>query len=695
MAIPNHTITPQNPSAKASRISISASPQHSPIIVPAPASPAPSVHVQVGDRMHDPLNSTPSSRAATPTLFTGSDSLFSTASSLLDNPGGSPVGVVSPRYLTFSEEKEVVFGHEGSSSRSTITSIGTNDQRTPVTKPMSSHTPTGSLSRSSVRSGKSPRSAASELAAARRASIVNVARAENASKLEGLGLYLDRGSKIDDNSMGIDSKPLQDIQKIDGGKYEDAVIAAAQQAQMKRPRTTLLGPAKSLRVENATQEKCENHDMVDIENGETGVSLIKDVLGSESLRDIKDTSPQRFTRSSENAIPEDVLGRGASTFPLEHQNRKFSLLDALHSNPVDPNLVPKRAATVPARPRRKAKFSTLPAVDTQLGRRFRRESVLNTPYPRQVNEFPKEAGSHCMHDECGLESQAADTKSKELDLGETKLLVILHGRDRDSIKVGSVVIPALNLHGPEPALETASKPSSRFLATESSLLTTASASNQHNHKEIVGSFDDEALCRLLAAEYAHLRGSVRILLSARSLRGARILKYPKSQNLAYLSTQSNGHYAYQHIYGDSSGAMAEAELLQRLREGLWRPESREGKDDVIHWLKLLGSMKEADEDVVAFILSEDWNARRFGCAAVVVLLLSVAVAVLWTVLGVSVSEVPGQAAGGRKAETAMLNEMVYKGPGTRVETGAVLGIATLLVGWTGIAGWALLSWLVM
>ena len=81
-----------------------------------------------------------------------------------------------------------------------------------------------------------------------------------------------------------------------------------------------------------------------------------------------------------------------------------------------------------------------------------------------------------------------------------------------------------------------------------------------------------------------------------------------------------------------------------------------------------------------------WAVGRIVAAVVVVIFLAVVAAMLWTLLGLprkDLETLPGYGDTG------------FRGAGGRVETGCVLGVLVLIVGWTGIAGWVWLSWAIM
>lgn len=77
-------------------------------------------------------------------------------------------------------------------------------------------------------------------------------------------------------------------------------------------------------------------------------------------------------------------------------------------------------------------------------------------------------------------------------------------------------------------------------------------------------------------------------------------------------------------------------------------------------------------------LVEGWSASRLLMGVLGVILLAITVTVLWITIGV------GSGHGERTESDA----------DARVQAGALLGVLALLVGWTTVGAWALLSWLV-
>ncbi|MCJ1322164.1 hypothetical protein MMC15_007510 [Xylographa vitiligo] len=708
MAIFNSTITPETPLPRPSRISLSMTSRYSTTIIPGPPSPTPSIKAHIGDHALDF-----SDDEASPHTFAAPFPLSSlprspSTSSRSVYPAGSTDRIISPRHGTFGEETEVPLNqdHEPSNTTTAATSVKEIDT-IPADKSASDFATNTSFSPVSRRSSRSLRSAASELAAARRrSSVTNIARAENASKIEGLGLYSDRGAEGVDKDRGIDGISDEEIRNGEAEGYEEAVIAAAQQAQMNRSRTVLLGPKRSMRAEKAAQVLGESYEMMRMEQGGIVVPPNHDLEELEEENSMQHGQKQAgfddITLVTNSRDENTSKGDNGKEVPLGSANEKFFFINALRANPPDTSIIPKRAATVPLRPRRKTTFSTPPEVDTQTGKKFERESVLNTPYPGKSMGFPSK--DHHKRDDTLLDLEAhaqrfkPDAKRRE----QIEILVVLHSHGGTSTKVGRLVIPPLESFEPrtflKPALRTTEKraPDGR----RSAIAATFSFRSQDSGSSIT-LFDDEAVSRRLLAEYRKLRGRWRILLGARSLQAARIVLYSHPYKLFAATGGGDVDHFFQPTYGLSgstwqAAAALESRRLHFLDEYLARPEKGGGKDEVVQWLRQLGGKGEADSQRVAVKFVENWSVWRLSVAIVFVFVLSVAAALLWVFLGVDTTNVLGQSLGiGNNGKPLLQKEMLSQGMGGRVEGGLLLGLLVLFLGWTGLSGWVFLSWLTM
>ena len=98
---------------------------------------------------------------------------------------------------------------------------------------------------------------------------------------------------------------------------------------------------------------------------------------------------------------------------------------------------------------------------------------------------------------------------------------------------------------------------------------------------------------------------------------------------------------------------------------------------------------------MALELVEGWKVSRIAVALAVVVVLSLVGTLLWTFLGIGGGlRLQNEARVGFPVELKMVSAG-FRQAGSRVQTGVVLGVLVLLLGWTVVGAWMLLSWLVM
>lgn len=196
-------------------------------------------------------------------------------------------------------------------------------------------------------------------------------------------------------------------------------------------------------------------------------------------------------------------------------------------------------------------------------------------------------------------------------------------------------------------------------------------------------FDDEMLFKLLRAEYSRMRGPFGTFISARNVRDLGFLSYTKGSQLV---KQDRGARRKTFLVNGGDG-FAETELLALYR----RPKRGRGEHGWVEWIKRLpkNSGTENSKEKVALELVEGWCIWRISLALLLVVVASLVAVLLWTFLGV-------------EGKYQFLNcncrlrkgQEEFRGAGGRVEAGAALGVLVLLLGWTLVGGWVLLSWLV-
>lgn len=340
--------------------------------------------------------------------------------------------------------------------------------------------------------------------------------------------------------------------------------------------------------------------------------------------------------------------------------------DGLKSHPVSPTHVPavaqppaKRSVSFPPAP---------PQLDIKPEHRFLRQDIVSTPYPPG---FKGTAASLYNPSEPGT-IPATDEAPKSL------LTLVLYSHGDAISKVKKIVIPT----PPEIAL----------------------VDNSDEKKPPVKAtmrrdFDDEKLFRLIRSEYNGMRGSLRRLASARTVRSMNLLAYRSTAEL--VAKHAKPMHFRRHPDNDDEHP-AEARMLALFRT----PNVGRRRREWVEWVTTLPENATlgppADNERIALELVEGWSSRKLLAAVAAVLACSVAATLLWVFLGAggdrlgfesSTVSLPDGLMGSN--EESFQSPVGYRGAGGRVETGVALGILVLMFGWTNIGAWILLNWLVM
>jgi len=210
-------------------------------------------------------------------------------------------------------------------------------------------------------------------------------------------------------------------------------------------------------------------------------------------------------------------------------------------------------------------------------------------------------------------------------------------------------------------------------------------------------FDDEQLFKELQSCYRELAGPIRFF-SARSL--ARIVVSGPASKAA------DAGYGWLHqprsprslAYKGLNDTFSEEKIMQNYR----RPRLGRSRYAFVQWAHRLAAAppvrtpqpEDSVEETVnrdltrkmeqpeglEFVLS--WSITRILLALLVILISSIAAALLWIFLG-------------RNTIAGQTSEGGYRDAGDRVGTGTLMGICVLLVGLSGMAGWIGVSWLVL
>ena len=293
--------------------------------------------------------------------------------------------------------------------------------------------------------------------------------------------------------------------------------------------------------------------------------------------------PQLEQQDLDGEIREDQVGLGIfrTTNPFAH--------DALRSNPVSPTQQP--APAPPHQPKRTVSFPpTPPQLDIRPEHRFLRQDIVSTPYPPG---FQGRGTSLYNVSENGT-VPAIDEAPKSL------LTLVLYSHGDTTSKVKKIVIPT----PPETALVDNSdekKPPIKAVMRQD--------------------FDDEKLFKLIRSEYNGMRGSLRRLASARTMRSMNLLAYHSTSELVSKHAKPM-HFRH---HDQSEDHLAEARMLALFQ----KPKLGKRRHEWVEWVTTLPENSTTGATVgnerIAIELVEGWSTSKFLAAVVAVLVCSGAV----------------------------------------------------------------------
>ena len=327
---------------------------------------------------------------------------------------------------------------------------------------------------------------------------------------------------------------------------------------------------------------------------------------------------------------------------------------------------------------RKVSFPTPAPLDIKPEHRFLRQSIVSTPYPNTGEDGKHREGKPSISD------PAHSTEHD--DQPNAVLTLVLYGNSNPIPRMKIIVLPnpqetqliSDSENGKPPIIATQIKP-----------------------------LDDEALSKLLRSTYNTMRGPLRYLASARTIRNLRLLSYTSIAQLA------SRHAKPLQFRGENMVVPEEEITEARMLDLFQKPRLGRGRNEWTSWVKGLpenggkGS-KNTDGHKIAIEFVEGWAPGRLYGAVVAVLFCSILATFLWIFVGTS-GQVGLLSAGssssgdlkdlsdgllGTAGPQVQGSPVVYKGPGGRVQAGVELGILILMLGWTAVGGWGLLSWLV-
>ena len=454
---------------------------------------------------------------------------------------------------------------------------------------------------------------------------------------------------------------------------------------------------ESIHIVQATQARVTTPMLV--KHGSTAKVELKDMLRSTGpARDRSAPGPSKGKTA-------DILGEDADYIKDSHREANIDMTEALNGdeptqnadskegpngfglwkeiNPFasantatsqslqPPTQSSKLPATLAAPHVRKVSFPLLNRLDIKSEHRFLRQSIVSTPYPN-TNSRDSKKKKHAVK---GCSSEKAFGKNG-YEKGPV-LTLVLYGHNNPYPKVKTMVIPTAQ--------------------------TTMSVNQTGNGKPplvatLKSDFDDESLFKLVRSEYAAMRGSFQRLVSARDLRSINLLSFHAQSQLALHNAKP-----LQFRADDVQDEIAEARMLPLLLH----PKSGRDHHEWTQWMAGLPH-KSQDEglegDRIALELVEGLAPRRLYLAVAAVLGCSVLATSLWIFVGSSGTSMvrggPGlhttsSIAVGGQADDGFGATFSDGGAGGRVAAGAMLGLLVLMVGWTVIGAWVLLSWLVM
>lgn len=309
---------------------------------------------------------------------------------------------------------------------------------------------------------------------------------------------------------------------------------------------------------------------------------------------------------------------------------------------------------------RKVSFPAPSPLDIKSEHRFLRQSIVSTPYPSgDVDE---------NHETVIPAPGTVPQGESHGDIRpESILTLVVYGNVDTLPKVRRIVIP-------------------NWQAT--SLVDEATNKHPPIKATMTRFFDDEQLFKLIRKEYADMRGSLRKMASARTVRRINFLSYQSTSQLV------SRHAKPVHLeVREKDGEYAEA----RIHSLLQSPKKGRKCHEWTHWIcsqrENVGD-SHSDMDHLALELVEGWSPEKLNLAVVTVLVCSLAATILWIFMGNRKGSVAVKDAFGAGAHLGR-GDVGYRGAADRVGSGAALGLLVLFFGWTAVGAWVLLSWLVM
>ena len=350
-----------------------------------------------------------------------------------------------------------------------------------------------------------------------------------------------------------------------------------------------------------------------------------------------------------DADVQDTEGGGESAKRLDIWKKPVpNFTDGLRSHPMQPP-IPEKSQ------RRKVSFPLPPLIEVKPEHRSLRQSIVSTPYP----DTPANGEGGEQQFPSSGQALPGNTKPKAV------LTLILYSHGNRAPRIKKIIIPDLQ---------------------EFSLVDTDEKGPQYQAALTID-FDDEKLFKLFRTFYAGMRGHFRTAASARSPNSLKLVSYTA---LSQLATRHPGP-VFQWTLMCQDGSFAEQKWLDLYK----KPSLGRGRHEWTDWIKshpsnTAGKPSQEHEEKLALEITEGWCLSKIAFAITAVLLLSLAATFLWTFSGhkITLESVIGAKGGFKESEIELEGKA-----GDRLAAGVALGVLVLLLGWTGIGGWALLSWI--
>ena len=570
--------------------------------------------------------------------------------STLDSVKSGQTGVVSP----FTAARGVYNDTASTGNFEQATSVESSIRRSNTVR--ASYSPT-SFSGASNIAMVSPRSAVDSLATQS-----TPGRAEKGIRLPSLPKFFkSRSSDVPSQQSSSDARK--------GGQGEELVVSPVsffddastddeeEGAEIRKAEQAVLGAP--VMVKHSSTIKVDLQDMLRSTpppEDNPGPSRLKagQVLG-------EDIGSRRQSRR-EGVFGMPLLEQGEPETEAVNEQRHSGIWRSGFSNPFVPSGFKSHQAqdSAVAPTMRRVSFPPHPPkLEVKPEHRFLRQDIVSTPYPVSNDQDAKER------------SFKPGTEEAISNGATTGITLVLYNYGTLDPTVKQILIP---------------KPQAI------TLVDTSEENKPPVRATMRRDFDDEKLFKTIRSEYTSMRGSLLWLAGARNVRSIRILSY----NSTYQLTTRHGKRTHT---GGTDGDFAEA----RMSKSFQKPRLGRKRHEWVEWINKLPENSvethASDKSRIALELVEGWCVRKLAFAVLVIVLCSLIATFMWIFVGAGGTDFDARYRDGGYAGESSAGfggrEVGYRGAGARVEAGVALGLLVLMLGWTGIGAWVLLSWMVM